>query len=171
VSTQSDQSPDALITANLDLVRKIAGADYPCALLEFDDLVQQGCLGLIEAARTFREKKGCFTSWASLHIHAYICKALALEKRRPDGGCGSEGLDHVVDHRDDRDADVDAEAVWSAVNALPQYERELIIRMFGFDWERPATFQEVAGRNHSSTSTVRRDRAAALKQLKSKLTA
>jgi RNA polymerase sigma factor (sigma-70 family) len=171
VSAQCDESSDALVTANLDLVRKIAGADYRSALLDFDDLVQQGCLGLIEAARTFREKKGCFTSWASLHIHASICKALALERCRPDGRCGPEGLDRVVDHRDDGDADAEAEAVWSAVDALPPYDRKLIIHMFGMDWKRPRTLRQAADEDRSSTATVHRRRVAAMKRLKGKLTA
>ena len=70
------------IEANLRLVFKIA-LHYKRArgTLEYDDLVQEGRIGLIHAVDTFEPEQGCkFSTYAVRLIHQAIMKALN-EKR------------------------------------------------------------------------------------------
>ena len=47
----------------------------------FDDLVQEGNIGLIKAAETFDESKGAFSTWAIVHIKAAIFSVLSDKSR------------------------------------------------------------------------------------------
>lgn len=46
-----------------------------------DDLFQAGCIGLIEAVKTFDGSKGTWSTWASFYIRKYIREALGRGKR------------------------------------------------------------------------------------------
>jgi RNA polymerase sigma-32 factor len=64
-----------LVECNLRLVMKIARQLDRTHGDGFDDLVQEGCLGLIEAIRRFDPGKGArLTTYAALWIRAYIMK-------------------------------------------------------------------------------------------------
>jgi RNA polymerase sigma-32 factor len=64
-----------LIEANLRLVLKIARGLDRSRGRAFDDIVQEGCLGLMEAIRRFDPAKGArLTTYAALWIRAYIMK-------------------------------------------------------------------------------------------------
>jgi len=69
--TESAQDPNNLVLSNLPLVKKIAlhlKVRLP-PFVEFDDLLQSGMLGLIEASRNFRADNGTpFDSFARIRI-------------------------------------------------------------------------------------------------------
>lgn len=69
--TESAQDPNNLVLSNLSLVKKIAlhlKVRLP-PFVEFDDLLQAGMLGLIEASRNFRADNGApFDSFARIRI-------------------------------------------------------------------------------------------------------
>jgi len=69
--SESSQQPDNLVLANLPLVKRIAlhlKVRLP-PFVEFDDLLQAGMLGLIEASRKFHAEKGApFDSFARIRI-------------------------------------------------------------------------------------------------------
>jgi RNA polymerase sigma factor for flagellar operon FliA len=77
------RSPDELITAHVDLVRRIAHhliARLP-ASVQVDDLIQSGMIGLIEAARQFQDGQGAtFATYAGIRIRG----AMIDELRRAD---------------------------------------------------------------------------------------
>lgn len=65
-----------LICENLNLVKFIA-KKYSNRVLEFDDLVNEGVLGLIEAIEKFNPKKGYkFSTYASFWIEQRITRAI-----------------------------------------------------------------------------------------------
>lgn len=64
-----------LIESNLRLVLKLARGLDRSHGRAFDDIVQEGCLGLMEAIRRFDPDKGArLTTYAALWIRAYIMK-------------------------------------------------------------------------------------------------
>jgi len=69
--SESSQQPDNLVLAKLPLVKRIAlhlKVRLP-PFVEFDDLLQAGMLGLIEASRKFHAEKGIpFDSFARIRI-------------------------------------------------------------------------------------------------------
>jgi RNA polymerase sigma factor for flagellar operon FliA len=69
--SESTEEPDNLVLANLQLVKRIAlhlKVRLP-PFVEFDDLLQAGMLGLIEASRSFHREKGTpFDSFARIRI-------------------------------------------------------------------------------------------------------
>tara|TARA_Y100001963_G_scaffold156179_1_gene249124 strand:- start:5938 stop:6783 length:846 start_codon:yes stop_codon:yes gene_type:complete len=70
-----------LINHNLRLVVKIAG-HYQGMGLDLEDLVSEGNLGIIEAAKRFDFDKGAkFSSYSSFWIKQYIRKALSNKSR------------------------------------------------------------------------------------------
>ena len=68
---QASENSDSLVLANLTLVKRVAlhlKVRLP-PFVEFDDLLQAGMLGLIEASRSFKSEKGTpFDSFARLRI-------------------------------------------------------------------------------------------------------
>jgi RNA polymerase sigma factor for flagellar operon FliA len=68
---QASENSDSLVLANLTLVKRVAlhlKVRLP-PFVEFDDLLQAGMLGLIEASRSFKSEKGTpFDGFARLRI-------------------------------------------------------------------------------------------------------
>lgn len=70
---------DRLVRSNLRFVVKIAG-EYRNLGLPLEDLVNEGNLGLIEAARRFDPERGIrFAGWAIWRIRKSICMALSSQ--------------------------------------------------------------------------------------------
>jgi RNA polymerase sigma-B factor len=68
---------DALVRANLPLVRQLAGRLAPRTGLPFDDLVQVGALGLLRAIEAFDPRRGArFSSFAVPFIRGAIAHEL-----------------------------------------------------------------------------------------------
>lgn len=65
-----------LITDNIGLVRSIAGK-YKNRRLSYEDLVQEGTMGLIHAAQKYDPEKGIFSSYAYRWIQRYLQGYLA----------------------------------------------------------------------------------------------
>ena len=68
---------DALVCANLPLVRQVAARMASRANLPFDDLAQVGCLGLIRAIEAFDPRRGVrFSTFAVPYIRGAIAHEL-----------------------------------------------------------------------------------------------
>ena len=73
--TQNETKHFDLVTANLDLVKRIAYhmSNRMPASVQLNDLIQSGMLGLIDAAKNFRTDKGCsFETYAGIRIRGSI---------------------------------------------------------------------------------------------------
>lgn len=77
-----DEKQKALVQNNLGLIgvhlkRYVANLSQPRHDREREDLFQEGCIGLIQAARTFREESGIpFAAFALPRIHNAVSRAL-----------------------------------------------------------------------------------------------
>ena len=82
-STISKDIRDSIIESNLGLVVHIANKFIPYTVLDFEDLVSIGTIGLINAVDTFDSKNGVkFSSYAGKCIWNSIYTFLRKEKRR-----------------------------------------------------------------------------------------
>ena len=69
------QRPEDLITANMQLVRKLAFYFHSRVrgAVEVDDLIQIGYMGLIDASQKYERHEGVtFTAYASIRIRGAI---------------------------------------------------------------------------------------------------
>jgi len=101
------QTPEALVRAHMQLVRKIAWHVHGrvASAIEVEDLVQIGMVALVESANGFEDRGHAFATYATLRIrgamidhlrrHALICRsamarrrALADVRRRLEGRFG-----------------------------------------------------------------------------------
>jgi len=77
-----DQAREQLIEANLRLVLSIASQFAQKSVVPFEDLVQEGCLGLIRAVDKFDWRRGTrFSTYAVWWIRQYIVRAIAEHSR------------------------------------------------------------------------------------------
>lgn len=132
------------------LVEKLART-YVRAGVEVDDLKQEGFLGLLEAARTWRTDGGSsFKSWASLAIRKYICRyglatlETAAEEVSFDACADGATLHDSVGEAATQEEELgDAETrkvVRDAVGLLPAEDRALVYAtMRGDTHEKIAT--------------------------------
>jgi RNA polymerase sigma factor (sigma-70 family) len=130
--------------ANRGLVYAVAKRFYAvCAqdrAVDPEDLAQAGYVGLIEAARTYDETKGMFSTWAVVYIRNEIRAALGLLQRSPGPGQGLLSLDaeigegitlaDTLEAPDDIEEEVDhtelVRVVRETVAALPAPQNELV---------------------------------------------
>ena len=76
------EARDQIIEANLRLVLSIASQFAQKSIVPLEDLVQEGCLGLIRAVDKFDWKKGNrFSTYAVWWIRQYIVRAIAEHTR------------------------------------------------------------------------------------------
>ena len=80
VAAGDAEAVDRLVDANLRLVFKVA-ARFRWTGLPFDDLVQDGMLGLIHAARGFRPNGTAFSTYAVACIEGMIRRGLREQAR------------------------------------------------------------------------------------------
>ncbi|MEZ8219330.1 RNA polymerase, sigma 70 subunit, RpoD [Candidatus Fervidibacteria bacterium JGI MDM2 SSWTFF-3-K9] len=77
-----DKAREQLIEANLRLVLSIASQFANKSVVPLEDLVQEGCLGLIRAVDKFDWKRGTrFSTYAVWWIRQYIVRAIAEHSR------------------------------------------------------------------------------------------
>jgi RNA polymerase primary sigma factor len=134
--------------------------------IPLEDLVQEGCLGLLEAARRFDCLKGCrFSTYAVYWARQAILKAFGREAPRLEGRelAVLDGLPGAFSERADflplsaRAADegfappeeaalerLEAEALRKALAALPERERLVLEVRYGLAGRPPGTVGEAA---------------------------
>jgi len=70
---------EEIVSKYLGLIRRIAG-HYGLGNKELvEDLIQEGCIGLIESWRRYNPKKGPFENYANSYIRGFILRALGEE--------------------------------------------------------------------------------------------
>ena len=83
---ESSRAKDELVARNLGLVRKIASAYYDrsewAGGLALDDLIQEGCVGLVRAAEKFEVERGFrFSTYATFWVKAAVLRTLGSQTR------------------------------------------------------------------------------------------
>ncbi len=132
---------EELVVNNLPLAGHIAKR-YRNTGYEYDDLVQEGMIGLMEAAEKFDPERGCrFSALAGVCIENSI--RMYLRSQRKHGHCtlsldqevceGGGRLEELVGFREDGLEDIwKRDLLARAIRTLAPEERELV-RMHYFD--------------------------------------
>lgn len=160
---------DELVTRNLPLVGKIS-KKFLDRGLDLCDLFQEGSIGLVEAARTFKVEKGTrFSSWAGLLIFQHINRA--VKRVRPMRRL-SEHEAMMIPARDesalvDEVDETRARRLEVELEILDGDERAVLSLKFGGDRER--SNREVARVSGRSRWDVDRINRRAVSKLRAKL--
>jgi RNA polymerase sporulation-specific sigma factor len=135
--------PAVAVENHIGLAANIARKVGRNSRLPLEDLVQEGCLGLLYAARTFDPRMGCrFTTYAAPAVRWFIHKALA--KVRPVAP-------FLAWEKEDLEAPPGAdpetrEEVDRLLRFLRPDERRVIEMRFGLNGRPEMSAREVAGR-------------------------
>ena len=181
------QKANTLIEANMGFVVSIA-RQYLGRGLMLDDLISEGNMGLIKAARHYDESRGVpFVNYAVVHIRQHIEKALGKEgqerrveargngqTRSVDAPLGAKPnvsllsvlADGSIIQSDERvyKASV-ARAVEQAIDSLEGREHQVVTAYFGLDGDA-LTMAEIAADMGLKRERVRQIRDRAVRRLR-----
>lgn len=169
-----------LVALHLGLVRSVA-ARYASLGIPRDDLVQEGCLGVLDAARRFDPSRGVpFAAFARFRVRIAIRDALTARSRlirvpknvaADDAARAPRAVLPVDDRWQELLADgastedevvslEEARAVDRAVDALPPRQRLVIAHRFGLDGPEESIGEVAAELRLSRGRTVAIERQA-----------
>lgn len=140
---------NALVEKNMGLATHFAN-HFQASRMEYEDMVQEAYLGLMDAAMLHDPRKGKFSTYARWHILKRIMDAIhnrneiiRTPKRRPSHICGSlnegqvaEILDshpHVSEGIDEAEM---VDQVRAAIKQLPSREAIVLRLRYGINTER-----------------------------------
>ena len=152
-----ERALNKLIEANLRFVVAIA-RQYQNKGLPIDDLISEGNIGLMKAARKYDGERGVrFVNYAVVFVRQQIEKALKLES-------AELRVENMKDVRDDNSPDV-ADGVEYSLDSLNERELKVVTAYFGIGQER-LTMAEIAEDMNLRRERVRQIRNKAIRKLK-----
>ena len=159
-----------LAEANLRLVASIAKR-YVGRGVPFQDLIQEGNLGLIQAVETFGGEKGYKCgAYATWWIRLAITRAIAEQDRAisQETPAGEENGQSGGFLQDGWEADADPlqEQLMERLDTLTEREQKVLKLRFGLEDGRPRTLEEVAGELNVTRERIRQIEAVALRRLR-----
>ena len=152
-----ERALNKLIEANLRFVVAIA-RQYQNKGLPIDDLISEGNIGLMKAARKYDGERGVrFVNYAVVFVRQQIEKALKMES-------AELRVENMKDVRDDNSSDV-ADAAEFSLDSLNERERKVVTAYFGIGQER-LTMAEIAEEMNLRRERVRQIRDKAIRRMK-----
>lgn len=172
---------NALITGNMGYVVTLA-RQYKSELLSTDDLVSEGCIGLMKAADRFDPNRGKpFVTFAAPYIRQSIEEAISritgevpvmsTDESLPVGSNNNFTLLNVLEDPDAPRADHALEQhtlsdeLTEAISTLNEREQAVVRRFFGIDCQR-MTMAEIGEELGLKRERVRQIRDKAMRKLK-----
>jgi RNA polymerase sigma factor (sigma-70 family) len=134
----------------------------------YDDLLQEGRLGIMRALEDFRSERGRnFFMFATWHIQTRVRRFLIREARRRETPVGDAMLcESAPMVRDELEVRQDQKAIMQALSFLPDNDRRVLVMRFGFDGEEPRTFQQIGNALGISKQRAQQIEAGALQRLR-----
>jgi RNA polymerase sigma-B factor len=145
------------------LLRRIRGP----ALVDPDDLLQAGRLGLVKAALKFDRRKGEFSTYAYFACWSQMLELLERERKARQGWGSDYALDEIPDYRAIPEPDPDYKPLYRAMNRLPARLQKILHWRF---WAG-LTMQQIGEMLHICKERVRQLQVQALKKLRAILMA
>ena len=179
---------DDLVESNLLLVVSIANSYAP--IMPIEDLVQEGNIGLIMAAKDYNEELGCaFSTFATPYIRNAILSAIESDSRlvrRPhnkqDGFVWNDSLDEPIDDGEgnttskadflvgdmgiDEDFDELAAILSQCLDKLTERERFIVTKVYGIGTDVPMGYKVLADVLGMTEERVRQIHLGALKKMR-----
>ncbi len=153
---------DNIINNHIGLVRCIAGKYRYCGV-PFEDLEQEGLLGLIDAHKRYDETKGAsFSTYSSYWIKKRILKALEKEHEQ---SLGAVELDDRVISADENGGDENEYTVSGSIS-LPEKFPDIEAKVIKLCFEDQNTLNEISELLGISRERVRQVKAKALRRIK-----
>jgi RNA polymerase sigma factor (sigma-70 family) len=147
---------DEVIKEYYGLVRKIA-SKYTHAGVPFEDLTQEGLLGLLEAAERFQEdKEASFSTYATFWIKKYILQALENEKKT------SLYAGEFIENEQEAPSTEPVQQNITLSPDMPQPEKEVLTYLF----EAQLSLTEIAEKMKLSREKVRQLKEKGLRRMK-----
>jgi RNA polymerase primary sigma factor len=152
-----ERALNKLIEANLRFVVAIA-RQYQNKGLPIDDLISEGNIGLMKAARKYDGERGVrFVNYAVVFVRQQIEKALKSEN-------AELRVENMKDVRDDNSPAI-ADDVEFSLDSLNERELKVVTAYFGIGQER-LTMAEIAEEMNLRRERVRQIRNKAIRRLK-----
>ncbi|HEX4824000.1 MAG TPA: sigma-70 family RNA polymerase sigma factor [Candidatus Polarisedimenticolaceae bacterium] len=192
------ETAERLVRTHVAFVIRVA-MDYRGRGVAFEDLVHEGCVGLLKAIRRFDPANGArFITYAAFWIRKAILEAISdggrlvrvpryqrvhgrptMRELRFDDPISADDprtlLDTLEDERGERPdaaavAQDDVRRLRRHLRALPLREQAVLASRYGLDGETPMTLMEVGTLLSLSRERVRQIESAALAQLRKAMT-
>ena len=181
MTNEQKRQRDELVSKNMGYVVTLA-RQYQSELLSTDDLISEGCIGMIKAAEKFNPNKGKpFVTFAAPYIRRNIEEAirkvtgeipvLSTDESIPIGSKNNYTLLHVLEDKDAPKTDQSLEQntlsddLIRAIVFLNEREKSVIKAFFGVDTERQ-TMAEIGESLGLKRERVRQIRDKALRKLR-----
>ena len=134
----------------------------------YEDLVQEGRLGIVRALEDFRSERGRnFFLFATWHIQSRVRRFLKCESRRRETPFGDETpCENPSEWHDALEVREERDALVRALDFLPDNDRRVLAMRFGFDGETPHTFQQIGNILGISKQRAQQIGAGAVKRLR-----
>lgn len=172
---------DRLITDNMGYVITLA-RQYSSELLDVDDLVSEGVVGMVKAADKYDASRGKpFVTFAAPYIRTAIEAAIrrvtgdvtvkSTDESIPAGSRNNYTLLHVLEDKNSRRADahmeqeLQREEIERGIHVLDARERDVIVRYYGIS-DLPKTMAEIGAELGLKRERVRQIRDKALRKLR-----
>jgi RNA polymerase sigma factor (sigma-70 family) len=140
-----------LIEQHISIAQQLADRYRTCGVAR-DDLFQEACLGLSEAARKFDADQGDFREYAFVCARNRVINLIDSEL----GHRSAVKLAELPATEPDPYLERTENELWSAIEILNAEDRQLIAARYGLDGQRQQTISEIAGRTKRSAATVKR---------------
>lgn len=153
---------DEWIKDYIPLVKSIA-QKYIKYGVPFDDLLQEGLIGVLEAKKRFREKEGVkFSTYATYWIKKKILQALELERKT---SLNALSLDENIDIAQDLEEKPQPEKPSTRIN-LPKGFPEIEAKVLRLFFEQGKNLKEIAEILEIPRERVRQLKQRGLRRLK-----
>ena len=180
MANEQEKQRDDLVTKNMGYVVTLA-RQYTSELLSTDDLISEGTIGIIKAAKKYDPSRGKpFVTFAAPYIRRSIEDAirrvtgetpvLSTDESLPVGSNNNYTLLNVLEDKDAPKADQALEQnalsddLVRAITVLNEREQAVIRALYGIDTERQ-TMAEIGERLGLKRERVRQIRDKALRKL------
>jgi RNA polymerase sporulation-specific sigma factor len=155
--TKNTADRDDLIRANMALVGEVARG-FRRSPLEYDDLIAEGNLALVQAADRYDANQGCFSTFAIPRIRGAILNAV-LRSYFP----WRQECEFDISSVPDRCTSY--EELYDAIDTLPRRKKRMLYSLFGIDGNAMRR-KDVASAHNVDPDTVRLTKLKAIETLK-----
>ena len=181
------QARDVLITRNLRLVPHIVKKYVGTTVVEADDMISVGSIGLIKAIDSFDHTRGIkLATYASRCIENEILMLIRVNKKHKDNlsldtpisndGEGDEILlmDMIADEQEDIDEQLDTSFIYDKIQTvidkkLSLREKEIVAKRYVLNGEKILTQKELAGQIGISRSYISRIEKKSIETIKNNI--